>query len=142
MLTSSVFLEFRLAGGGGEGCRCARGKIPGIPSGGEGRWGLFTKTRRRCERGKILTSSVFLEFRLAGGVAGVHVSKFLEFRLAGEEEGLVPFGAGLSVGKFLVVTLNGARVGVRIAVAHRPPSVLTSLSREADAPAFPNDILD
>jgi len=31
------------------------------------------------------------------------------------EEGLAPFGAGVSVGKFLAVTLNGARVGVRIA---------------------------
>ena len=62
------FLEFRLAEGGG--CRCARGKIPGIPSGGEG---------------------------------------------GGEGEGLAPFGAGVSVGKFLEVTLNGARVGVRIA---------------------------
>jgi len=54
----------------------------------------------------MLTSSVFLEFRLAGGrgVAGVHVEKFLEFRLAGEEKGLAPFGAGVSVGKFLEVT--------------------------------------
>jgi len=42
-------------------------------------------------------------------------SVFLEFRLAGEDEGLAPFGAGVSVGKFLAVTLNGARVGVRIA---------------------------
>jgi len=40
------------------------------------------------------------------------VAKFLEFRLAGEEEGLAPFGAGVSVGKFLAVTLNGARVSV------------------------------
>jgi len=45
----------------------------------------------------------------------MHVAKFLEFRLTGEEEGLAPFGAGVSVGKFLSVTLNGARVGVRIA---------------------------
>ena len=42
----------------------------------------------------------------------MHVAKFLEFRLAGEEEGLAPFGAGVSVGKFLAVTLNGARVSV------------------------------
>jgi len=65
----------------------------------------------------MLTSSVFLEFHLAGGRRGaaVHVAKFLEFRLAREEEGLAPFGAGVSVGKFLAVTLNGARVGVRIA---------------------------
>jgi len=41
------------------------------------------------------------------------VAKVLEFRLAWEEEGLKPFGAGVSVGKFLAVTLNGARVGVR-----------------------------
>jgi len=63
----------------------------------------------------MLTSTVFLEFRLARGrgVAGVHVPKFQEFRLAGEEEGLAPFVAGVSVGKFLAVTLNGARVGVR-----------------------------
>jgi len=52
-----------------------------IPEGGRG--GLFTKTGRRCERGKMLTSSVFLEFRLAGGGAGVRVAKFLEFRLEG-----------------------------------------------------------
>jgi len=43
------------------------------------------------------------------------VAKFLEFRLVGEEEGLAPFGAGVSAGKFLAVTLNCARVGVRIA---------------------------
>jgi len=44
----------------------------------------------------------------------VSVAKFLEFRLEGGE-GLAPFGAGVSVGKFLAVTLNGARAGVRIA---------------------------
>ena len=54
-----------ISSGGGGGCRCARGKIPGIPSGGE-------------------------------------------------EEGLAPFGAGVSVGKFLEVTWNGVRVSVRI----------------------------
>ena len=43
------------------------------------------------------------------------LGEFLEFRLAGEEEGLVPFGAGVSVEKFLAETLNGARVGVQIA---------------------------
>jgi len=56
-----------------------------------------------------------ISFPGRGGVAGVHVAKFLEFHLAGEEKGLAPFGAGVSVGKFLAVTLNGARVGVRIA---------------------------
>jgi len=47
------------------------------------------------------------------------VGKFLEFRLAGgggRGRGVcLLVGAGVSVGKFLEVTLNGARVGVRIA---------------------------
>ena len=51
----------------------------------------------------------------------MHVAKFLEFRLAGEVGGggegggCLQVGAGVSVGKFLAVTLSGARVSVRIA---------------------------
>jgi len=46
----------------------------------------------------------------------VSVAKFLEFRLARWGGGCLPkLGAGVSVGKFLEVTLKGARVSVRIA---------------------------
>ena len=84
------FLEFRLAGEGEGGglftsrCRCARRKIPGIPSGGGGGC--------RCARGKIPG--------IPSGGGG------------GRGGGCLQVGAGVSVGKFLAVTLNGARVSV------------------------------
>ena len=42
----------------------------------------------------------------------MHVAKFLEFRLEGRGGCLPKLSAGVSVGKFLAVTLNGARVSV------------------------------
>jgi len=85
--------------------------FPGILSGGRG-GGLFTKTGRRCERGKCYFSwnSVWR------GGGGLFTSRHRCAR--GKIPGILSGGggdAGVSVGKFLEVTLNGARVGVQIA---------------------------
>jgi len=87
------------------GRRCERGKIPGIPSGGEG--GCLPKLDAGVHVAK------FLEFRLAGGrgFAGVRVAKFLEFRLEGEGGRLFTSRCRCERGKILCGDLERCTCG-------------------------------
>ena len=115
MLTSAVFLEFCLGGGEGgclprlgAGVSVGNAIFPEIPSGGDG----VVTSMCRCEHGKSYFSWNFV---WRGG-GGLFTSRHRCAR--GKIPGILSGGggdAGVSVGKFLEVTLNGARVGVQIA---------------------------